>query len=145
MERSKKDCPWLSSPSLTRARCLRDVTHRKALKSNSVSDLSSYRTVRCKVNSMLRSAKSLYFNNLLSSLRSNPSKFWGHFQSLSGHSKPLFNIQFSVTADIYILDAQFLTIPYKNTANLTIMVPATKFVQEFFLIIELYLLCSLIL
>ena len=126
----QKDCPWLSSPSLTRARRLRDVVHRKALKSNSASDWSSYRTLRNKVNSILRSAKSLYFNKLLSSLRSNPGKFWRHFQSLSRRSKPVCNIQFSVTADI--LNTHFLTNPYTTTANVTSAVPATKFVQEFF-------------
>ena len=102
---------------------MRDVAHRKALKSNSVSDWSSYRTLRNKVNSMLRSAKSLYFNKLSSSLRSNPGKFWRHFQSSSGRSKPVCNIQFSVTADI--LNMHFLTIPYTTTANVTSTVPAT--------------------
>ena len=71
----QRDCPWLSSYSLTRARRLRDVAHRKALKSNSTSDWSLYRSLRNKVNVMLCSAKSKYFNDLSSSLRSNPSIF----------------------------------------------------------------------
>ena len=38
-----------------------DVAHRKALKSGSASDWSSYRQLRNKVNAMLRSVKAEYF------------------------------------------------------------------------------------
>ena len=74
----QRDCPWLSDVSLTRARRLHDIAHRKALKSGSSSDWSSYRSLRNKANSMLRSAKANYFENLSSSLKSNPGKFWRH-------------------------------------------------------------------
>ena len=69
-------------------------------------------------------------NNLSFLLRDNPSKFWRHFRSLSGHSKPVCDIQLSVTADI--LNTHFLTVPYKTIADVSSIVPATKFVQEFF-------------
>ena len=82
-----KDCPWLSSASLVKICCLRDIAHRKALKSGSALDWSSYRTLRNKATSMMRSAKATYFNNLASSLRSKPGKFWRYFQCLSKCSK----------------------------------------------------------
>ena len=44
---------WLSNGSIASARHLRDVAHRKALKSGSASDWSSYRQLRNKVNAML--------------------------------------------------------------------------------------------
>ena len=71
----QQDCPWLSSASLAKARRLRDIAHRKALKSGSGSDWSSYRSLRNRVNSMLRSAKAAHFSDLASSLRSKPGKF----------------------------------------------------------------------
>ena len=76
-------------------RGVRDIAHRRALKSGAVSDWSAYRTLRNKVNIMLRSAKAAYFRDLTSSLKSKPGKFWRHFQSLSRRSKPTCDIQVS--------------------------------------------------
>ena len=88
-----------------------------------------HRSLRNKVNVILRSAKSKYFNDLSSSLRSNPCKFWKHFQSLSKDSKPVSDIHFSVTADIF--NNHFLTIPYKTIADVSSTVQASEFVEEF--------------
>ena len=92
-------CPRLSNSSLSRAYRLHDIAHRKALKSGSATDWSSYRALRNKATSMLRSAKTAYFNGLVSSLSSNPSKFWRHFQCLSGRSKTTKSSQISATAN----------------------------------------------
>jgi len=94
-----QNCPWLSSASLTEARHLHDIAHRRALKSKSHSDCSwsLYRFHRNKVNSMLRSAK--YFENLSSVFGSNPARFWRRFQSFSRCSRPLNNAQLSVSAE----------------------------------------------
>ena len=59
----------------------------KALKSGSTSDWASYRKLRNKANTMLRSAKTEYFSDLASSLRAKLAKFWKHFQSLSRCSR----------------------------------------------------------
>jgi len=125
----QRDCPWLSDVSLTRACRLRDIAHRKALKSGSSSDWSSYRSLRNKANSMLRSAKAKYFENLSSSLKSNPGKFWRHFQSLSRSSKPSNDIQLSVTADVF--NKYFLSIAHKTVANVKSDVPACEFLEKF--------------
>ena len=77
-----KNCPWLSTASLVRIHRLRDIAHRKALKSGSASDWLSYRTLRNKATSRLQSAKATNFHNLASSLRSKPEKFWRYFQCL---------------------------------------------------------------
>ena len=60
--------PWLCSAFLTQARRLCDIAHRRALKSRSHSNWSLYRSHRNKVNSVLRSAKAKYFENLSSML-----------------------------------------------------------------------------
>ena len=83
----QQECPWLSN---AKAHRLRDV----ALKSGSASDRLSYRTLRNKVNSMLRSAKAAYFEDLVSSFKSKSSKFWRHFQSMSKRSKSVCDIHF---------------------------------------------------
>ena len=78
----QQEYPWLSNGSLASARRLRDIAHRRALKSGSASDWSSYRALHNKVNAMLKSAKAAYFYDLSSSLKSKSGKFWRHFQSL---------------------------------------------------------------
>ena len=125
----QRDCPWLSNASLTKARRLRDIAHRKALKSGSLSDWSSYKSLRNRVNSMLRSAKAKYFENLSSSLKSTPTKFWRHFRSLSRSCKPSNGIQLSVSADVF--NEYFLSIPHKTIANVTGSVPACEFLEKF--------------
>ena len=76
----QRDCPWLSNASLTNARRLHDIVHRKALKSGCLLDWSSYRSLRNKVNSMLRSAKAKYFENLSSSLLPSFGDIFDHCQ-----------------------------------------------------------------
>ncbi|MCY3928858.1 MAG: hypothetical protein OXG81_11355 [Acidobacteria bacterium] len=100
------------------------------MKSGSASDWLSYRHLRNKVNSMLRSAKAAYFDELGSSLKSKPGKFWRHFQSLSKHSKSICNSQFSATADAF--NDYFLSIPYKTVANVTSTVPATEYMDKLY-------------
>ena len=126
----QRECPWLSNSSLAKARRLHDVAHRRALKSGSASDWLSYRHLRNKVNSMLRSAKAAYFDELASSLKSKPGKFWKHFQSLSKHSKSICNSQFSAMADTF--NDYFLSIPYKTVANVTSTVPATEYMDKLY-------------
>ena len=41
-----QSCPWLSNASLTQARRLRDIAHRRALKSRSHSDWSLYIVIK---------------------------------------------------------------------------------------------------
>ena len=105
-----QSCPWLSSASLTQARHLHDIGHCRALKSRSHSDWSLYRFHRNKVNSMLRSAKAKYFENLSSMLRSNPERFWRRFQSLARHSRPTNDTQLLVTAEEF--NQHFLSISH---------------------------------
>jgi len=95
------ECPWLSNGSLAKASHLHDVAHHRALKSGSASDWSSYRTLRNRVNSMLRSTKAAYFGDLASSLKSKLSKFWRYFQCLSKRSKSVCDVQFSAMADAF--------------------------------------------
>ena len=81
------------------ARHLHDIAHIQTLKSGSGSDWSSYRSLRNKVNSILRSAKAAHFSDLASLLRSRPGKFWRYFKSLSRHSKlSSSDVQLSVAA-----------------------------------------------
>jgi len=91
------ECPWLSNGSLAKARHLRDVAHCRALKSGSASDWSSYRTLRNRVNPILRSTKAAYFGDLASSLKSKLSKFWRYFQCLSKRSNSVCDVQFSAS------------------------------------------------
>ena len=124
----QQECPWLSNGSLASVRRLRDIAHRRALKSGSASDWSSYRALRNKVNAMLKSAKAAYFYDLSSSLKSKPGKFWKHFQSLSRRSKPTCEIQVSATADAF--NDHFLSIPYKTIANVVSTVPASEYMDK---------------
>ena len=125
----QQECPWLSNGSLASARRLCDIAHRRALRSGSASDWSSYRALRNKVNAMLKSAKAAYFYDLSSSLKSKPSTFWKHFQSLSRRSKPTCEIQVSATADAF--NDHFLSIPYKIIANVVSTVPASEYMDKF--------------
>ena len=109
---------------------LRDAAHRKALKSGSVSDWASYRALRNKVNTMLRSVKAKYFSDLASSLKSKPVKFWKHFQSLSRRSRSSCGGQVSATADNF--NDYFLSIPYKTVANVVSTVPPTEYMERLF-------------
>ena len=124
----QQECPWLSSGSLASARRLRDIAHRMALKSGSTSDWLTYKTLRNKVNAMLRSAKAAYFHDLASSLRSKSGKFWKQFQSLSRRSKPACEIEVSATADAF--NDHFLSIPYKAVANVVSTVPASEYLDK---------------
>ena len=126
----RQDFPWLLSSSLTRACQLRDIAHCRALKSGSATDWSSYRALCNKTTCMLRSAKTAYFNGLVSSLSSKPSKFWRHFQCLSGHSKTTKSTQILATANDF--NNHFLAIPHKTVVNVTSTVPATVFVEKIF-------------
>ena len=123
------ECPWLSNGSIAKARRLRDVAHRRALKSGSASDWSSYRILRNRVNSMLRSAKSEYFGGLAASFRSKPSKFWRHFQCLSKRTKSICDVQFSATANAF--NDYFLSVPLKTVANVASAVPASEYMVGF--------------
>ena len=125
----QQHCPWLPSISLTKACHLCDIAHHKALRSGSVSDWSSYRSLCNKVNCILKQ-DILHFSDLSTSLRGNLGKFWRHFQSLSKFSKPHSDIQFSNTADTF--NKHFLSIPYRTIADVTSTVPATEFMERFF-------------
>jgi len=124
----QQDCPWLSDASLTRAHRLRDIAHIRTLKSRSLSDWSLYRSLRNKVNSMLRSAKTKYFENLLSSLRNNPGKLWRPLSNKRS-CKPPNGIQLTVTANVF--NEYFLSISHKTIANVTSSVPACEFQEKF--------------
>jgi len=107
-----QNCPWLSSCAFARTRHLHDVAHRKAL------DWSNYRVLHNKATSMLRSAKTAYFNGQTSTLSTKPGKFWRHFHCLSRHSKSVNNdVQLLVTANDFI--NHFLAIPHKTVANVS--------------------------
>ena len=112
-----QECPWLSNASLSTACRLRDVAHRRALRSGSASDWTSYRKLQNKVNAMLRSAKADYFTNLASSSKSKPAWFWKHFQSLSRRSRSVCGSQVVATANDF--NDYFLLIPYKTVANVS--------------------------
>ena len=59
------------------------------------------------------SAKARHFSDLSSSFRSNPGKFWRHFQSLSKVPNLIvIYVQFSATADIF--NKHFLSIPHRT-------------------------------
>ena len=126
----QQECPWLSNASLSAARRLRDVAHRRALKSGSPSDWSLYKKLRNKANTMLRLAKAEYFSGLASSLRDKPAKFWKHFQSLSKRSRSVCEGQVTVTADDF--NDYFLSIPYKTVANVVSVVPPTEYMDKLF-------------
>ena len=80
---------------------------------------------------MLRSAKTAYFNGLISSMGTKPGKFWRHFWCLSRHTKGVNgNTQLSVTANDF--NNHFLAIPYKTVVNVTSTVPATEFLDRLF-------------
>ena len=122
----QRDCPWLSSGSIAKARHLQDVAHRKAVESGSAADWSYYKSLRNKANSMLRSAKATYFKDLASSLRDKPSKFWRHFQSLSRRSGSVGGNLLSVTADAF--NNHFLSIPFKTVATVPSgTIPVTEY------------------
>ncbi len=58
------------------ARLKRDMAHRRAIK------FGTYKALRNKENSVLRSAKALYYRQLSDDLRQNPRKFWKEFHRL---------------------------------------------------------------
>jgi len=124
----RQNCPWLSSCVLAIARRLHDVAHRKALKSGSDLDWSNYRALHNKATSMLQSAKTAYFNGLISTFSTKPGKFWRHFHCLSRRSKSANNdVQLLVTANDF--NNHFLAIP---VANVSSSVPATEFLDKHF-------------
>jgi len=128
----RQECPWPSNASLSAARRLHNVAHRRALKSGSSSDWALYRKLRNKANTMLQLAKAEYFSDLASSLRAKPDKFWKRFQSLSRCSRSVGGTQAAVTADDFNVFFLSIHVPYKTVANVVSTVSPTVYMDRLF-------------
>ena len=103
--------PWSQTSVLRKYRQQRDKAHKDALRYNTCETWQRYRKLRNKVTSVHRECKSKYINNLATSLKDEPSKFWRQVSYLSGknfddvlvdvHSAGEFNKYFlSIASDI---------------------------------------------
>ena len=66
---------WLSA-EIKKEMWKRDSLHRQAVKSNNSSDWKAYKTARNEVTSMIRSAKTAYYKELISQNCNDSSKLW---------------------------------------------------------------------
>ncbi len=78
-----KSSPWARDAVTREARIKRDMAHIKAIKFGTPEHWRKYKALRNKANSVLRSAKALYYRQLSDDLRQNPRKFWKEFHRLS--------------------------------------------------------------
>ena len=65
--------------------CKRDQLHRKALKSNSTQLWNTYRKLRNTVNSLVRSAKSKYYCDMIEEAKGNSKKVWKVIKEVTTH------------------------------------------------------------
>ena len=79
----EKQAPWWNS-EINSARIIRNNALKKARKSGSVGDWSSYKSSRNSVYYLIRKAKSEYFRNTLNQKNLNPKDYWNHLKLLTG-------------------------------------------------------------
>ena len=79
----EKQAPWWNS-EINSARIIRNNALKKARKSGSVGDWSSYKSSRNSVYYLIRKAKSDYFRNTLNQKNLNPKDYWNHLKLLTG-------------------------------------------------------------
>ena len=72
--------PWVT-PQIRSLIVQRNFHHKKALKSGSDRDWSSYRDLRNRVTSSIREAKKLYYSKLIEENKSDSSKLWKALKS----------------------------------------------------------------
>ena len=79
----EKQAPWWNS-EINSARIIRNNALKKARKSGSLGDWSSYKSSRNSVYYLIRKAKSEYFRNTLNQKNLNPKDYWNHLKLLTG-------------------------------------------------------------
>ena len=79
----EKQAPWWNS-EINSARIIRNNALKKARKSGSAGDWSSYKSSRNSVYYLIRKAKSEYFRNTLNQKNLNPKDYWNHLKLLTG-------------------------------------------------------------
>ena len=78
----EKQAPWWNS-EINSARIIRNNALKKARKSGSVGDWSSYKSSRNSVYYLIRKAKSEYFRKTLNQKNLNPKDYWNHLKLLT--------------------------------------------------------------
>ena len=76
--------PWMNS-KISEMMCKRDQLHRKALKSNSTQLWNTYRKLRNTVNSLVRSAKSKYYCDMIEEAKGNSKNVWKVIKEVTTH------------------------------------------------------------
>ena len=105
----EKQAPWWNS-EINSARIIRNNALKKARKSGSAEDWSSYKSARNCVYYLIRKAKSAYFRNTLNQKNLNPKDYWNHLKLLTGRK---VNIVPTIQCHLNIV-IWFLGIGYKT-------------------------------
>lgn len=109
--------PWAASSAVVAARQHRDRLHRRALSSGDQSDWQLFRRARNDFNHLLRSAKQSYLQELSSTCKRCPAKFWSHFRYLSTKSGKSNTSTATFDFDADAINRHFLSIPFKTVKN----------------------------